>query len=199
MIAAPITSRESARLAALYRYEILDTSSEPAFDELASLVAYVCRAPIAVISFIDSSRQWFKSTVGLPFAECPRCEAFCAHTILGTDLFIVEDVAADKRFADHPWVVESPSISFYAGVPLITPDGHTIGSLAVMDVVPRTVTHEQRTGMHTLAKQVMAQLELRRGRTALDTPPVESKVPAALSQTDNNWTGEQEQIGRAHV
>jgi PAS domain S-box-containing protein len=196
MIAAPITSRESARLAALYRYHILDTSSEPAFDELASLAAYVCRAPIAVISFVDSSRQWFKSTVGLSFADCPRSEAFCAHTILGTDLFIVEDVAADKRFADHPWVVESPSISFYAGVPLITPDGHTIGSLAVMDVVPRTVTHEQRTGMHTLAKQVMAQLELRRGRTALDTPPVESKVPAALSQTDNNWTGEQERSKR---
>ena len=102
MIAAPIPSREAARLAALHRYHILDTSSEPAFDELARLAAYVCRAPIAVISFVDSSRQWFKSTVGLSFTDCTRSEAFCAHTILGTDLFIVEEAAADERFVDHP-------------------------------------------------------------------------------------------------
>ena len=139
MIAAPIPSHEPARLAALHRYQILDTFSEPAFDELARLAAYVCRTPIAVISFVDSSRQWFKSTVGLSFADCPRSEAFCAHTILGTALFIVEEAAADERFVDHPWVVDSPFISFYAGVPLITPDGQAIGSLAVMDVVPRTL------------------------------------------------------------
>lgn len=161
MIAAPIPSHEPARLAALHRYQILDTFSEPAFDELARLAAYVCRTPIAVISFVDSSRQWFKSTVGLSFADCPRSEAFCAHTILGTALFIVEEAAADERFVDHPWVVDSPFISFYAGVPLITPDGQAIGSLAVMDVVPRTLTPEQRAAMQTLANQVMAQCELR--------------------------------------
>ena len=179
MIAAPIPSREAARLAALHRYHILDTSSEPAFDELARLAAYVCRAPIAVISFVDSSRQWFKSRVGLPFAECPRSEAFCAHTILGTDLFIVEEAAADERFADHPWVVESPSICFYAGVPLITPDGHAIGSLAVMDVVPRTLTPEQRACLDTVANQVTGQLGLRNGWEAVWMPPVDSEDHAA--------------------
>ena len=165
MIAAPIPSHEAARLAALHRYHILDTSSEPAFDELARLAAYVCRAPIAVISFVNSSRQWFKATVDLPFTECPRSEAFCAHTILGTDLFLVEEADVDARFADHPWVVASPSIRFYAGVPLITPDGHAIGSLAVMDAVPRSLTPEQRAAMQTLANQVMAQCELRGRRS----------------------------------
>lgn len=181
MIAAPIPSHEPVRLAALHRYHILDTSSEPAFDELARLAAYVCRAPIAVISFVDSSRQWFKSTVGLSVAECPRSEAFCAHTILGTDLFIVEEATADERFTDHRWVAESPSISFYAGVPLITPDGHAIGSLAVMDVVPRTLTPEQCAAMQTLANQVMAQCELRgrrsvRSREETDLARDERKV-----------------------
>lgn len=182
MIAAPIPSHEAARLAALHRYQILDTSSEPAFDELARLAAYVCRTPIAVISFVDSSRQWFKSTEGLPFAECPRSEAFCAHTILGTDLFIVEEAAADERFADHPWVVESPSISFYAGTPLITPDGQAIGSLAVMDVVPRTLTPEQCAYLGTIANQVMMQVALRNGREAVWTPPVDSAVHEACDQ-----------------
>lgn len=172
MIVAPIPSRESARLDALHRCQILDTPPEPAFDDLARLAAYVCRAPIAVVSLVDSTRQWFKSSVGLPFAECPRSAAFCAHTILGTDLFIVEEADADERFADHPWVVASPSIRFYAGMPLITPDGHAIGSLAVMDVVPRTLTPEQRAAMQTLANQVMAQCELRGRRSvwSLDEP-----------------------------
>lgn len=162
MIVAPIPSRESARLDALYRSHILDTPAEPAFDELARLAAYVCRTPIAVISLVDATRQWFKSVVGLPYTESPRSTAFCAHTILGTDLFIVEDADADERFADHPWVVEPPSIRFYAGVPLITPDGYAIGSLAVMDVAPRTLSPEQRACLRTIANQVMAQLELRR-------------------------------------
>ena len=162
MIVAPIPSRESARLDALYRSHILDTPSEPAFDELARLAAYVCRTPIAVISLVDATRQWFKSVVGLPYTESPRSTAFCAHTILGTDLFIVEDAGADTRFADHPWVVEPPSIRFYAGVPLITPDGYAIGSLAVMDVATRTLSSEQLACLRTIANQVMAQLELRR-------------------------------------
>ncbi len=181
MIIAPIPSRESARLDALYRSHILDTPSEPAFDDVARLAAYVCRTPIAVISLVDSTRQWFKSVVGLSHTESPRSQAFCAHTILGTDLFIVEEADVDERFADHPWVVESPSIRFYAGVPLITPDGHAIGSLAVMDVVPRTLTPEQHTGMHTLAKQVMAQLTLRTGRRALPLSSIDSADPAACA------------------
>lgn len=166
MIAAPIPSYESARLAALHRYHILDTSPEPVFDDLAGLAAYVCRTPIAAISFVDSSRQWFKSVVGLSCTESPRSMAFCAHTILGRDLFIVEEADADERFLDHPWVIAPPAVRFYAGVPLLTDDGHAIGSLAVMDVVPRTLTPEQRAAMQTLAKQVIAQCELRGRRSA---------------------------------
>lgn len=165
MVVAPIPSHESARLAALHCYQILDTPPEPAFDELAQLAAYVCRAPIAVISFVDFTRQWFKSVIGLPYTGSPRSMAFCAHTILGPDLFIVEEADADERFQDHPWVIEPPTVRFYAGVPLLSSDGHAIGSLAVMDVVPRTLTPEQRAGMRTLAKQVMAQCELRERRS----------------------------------
>lgn len=182
MIVAPIPSRESARLDALHRCQILDTPPEPAFDDLARLAAYVCRTPIAVVSLVDSTRQWFKSSVGLPFAECPRSAAFCAHTILGTDLFIVEEADADERFADHPWVVASPSIRFYAGVPLITPDGHAIGSLAVMDVVPRSLTPEQRVCLNTLANQIMTQLAVRNGRKAGWMPPDDSAVHGAYDQ-----------------
>ena len=161
MIVAPVPSHESARLDALHQYRILDTPSEAVFDELASLAAYVCRAPIAVISFIGATRQWFKSVVGLPYLETPRSTAFCAHTILGKDLFIVEEADTDARFQDHPWVIEPPAVRFYAGVPLLTDDGHAIGSLAVMDVVPRSLTPEQRAAMQTLARQVMAQCALR--------------------------------------
>lgn len=182
MVAAPIPSCESARLDALHRCHILDTPSEPAFDELARLAAYVCRTPMAVISLVDATRQWFKSVVGLPFTESPRSIAFCAHTILGTDLFIVGEADADERFDDHPWVVESPSIRFYAGVPLITPDGHAIGSLAVMDAVPRSLTPEQRACLNTIANQVMTQLAVRNGRKAVSMPPDDSAVHAAYDQ-----------------
>ncbi|MBI3806561.1 MAG: PAS domain S-box protein [Nitrospirae bacterium] len=158
----PKPSCESARLEALYRYEILGTGPDSAFDDLARLASYICRTPIAVISFVDAERQWFKSSVGLDHKEARRETAFCAHTILGTDCFIVEKADADERFRDHPWVVEQPALRFYAGVPLTTPDGYAIGSLAVMDVAPRTLSPEQLACLRTIANQVMAQLELRR-------------------------------------
>jgi PAS domain S-box-containing protein len=162
LIVTPKPSCESARLEALYRYNILNTVSESAFDDLARLAAYICRTPIAVISFVDAERQWFKSSVGLNHKEAQRETAFCAHTILGTDCFIVEKADADERFRDHPWVIEPPALRFYAGVPLTTPDGYAIGSLAVMDVAPRTLSPEQLDSVRTIANQVMAQLELRR-------------------------------------
>ena len=188
MIVAPVPSRESARLEALHRSHILDTPEEPAFDDLARLAAYVCRTPIAVISLVDFTRQWFKSVVGLPYTESPRSTAFCAHTILGTDLFIVEEADVDERFNDHPWVVGPPALRFYAGAPLITPEGHAIGSLAVMDSVPRTLTPEQRAGMQTLAKQVMAQLELRQSCGLPGTASLDSPASAAFSQDVNDST-----------
>ncbi len=183
MILAPIPSRESARLDALYRSQILDTPSESAFDELARLAAYVCRTPMAVISLVDSTRQWFKSVVGLPYTESPRSTAFCAHTILGADLFIVEEADADHRFHDHPWVIAPPAVRFYAGAPLRTAEGYAIGSLAVMDSVARTLTPEQRTGMQTLAKQVMALLELRQAGRLSGWGAADSPVPVAFPQS----------------
>jgi PAS domain S-box-containing protein len=161
-IVTPKPSCESARLEALYCYEILDTLSDPAFDDLARLATYTCRTPIAVISFVDAERQWFKSTVGLDHKETPRETAFCSHTILGTDSFIVEETDTDERFKDHPWVIGPPALRFYTGVPLLSPDGYAIGSLAVMDVVPRILSPEQRACLRTIANQIMAQLELRR-------------------------------------
>mgnify|MGYP001563056644 CR=1 FL=1 len=158
----PKPSCESARLEALYRYDILDTVSDPAFDDLARLASYICRTPIAVISFVDAERQWFKSSVGLDQKEARRERAFCAHTILGTDCFIVGKADADERFKDHPWVIGPPALRFYAGIPLTTPGGYAIGSLAVMDVVPRILPPEQQDCLRTIANQVMAQMELRR-------------------------------------
>ncbi len=162
MIVTPNPSCESARLEALYRYEILDTLSDPAFDDLAHLASYICHTPIAVISFVDAERQWFKSTVGLGHKEIPRETAFCSHTISGTDVFIVGKADTDERFKDHPWVIGPPAVRFYTGVPLISPDGYAIGSLAVMDMVPRILSPEQRACLRTITNQVMAQLELRR-------------------------------------
>ncbi|NOT21676.1 MAG: PAS domain S-box protein [Nitrospiraceae bacterium] len=158
----PKPSCESARLEALYHYEILDTLSDPAFDDLARLASYVCHTPIAEISFVDAERQWFKSVVGLDHKETQRKTAFCSHTILGTDFFIVENADTDERFKDYPWVIGPPALRFYTGVPLISPDGYAIGSLAVMDMIPRTLSSEQRACLRTIANQVMAQLELRR-------------------------------------
>ncbi|THJ12391.1 MAG: PAS domain S-box protein [Nitrospira sp. CG24C] len=155
-------SCESARLEALHRYEILGTLPDPAFDDLARLASYICHTPIAAISFVDAERQWFKSAVGLNHREAPREGAFCAHTILGTDVFIVEKADEDERFSGHPWVVEPPALRFYAGIPLISPDGYAIGTLAVMDAAPRTLSPEQQAFLRTITNQVMAQLELRK-------------------------------------
>jgi PAS domain S-box-containing protein len=155
-------SCESARLEALYRYDILDTESDPAFNDLARLASYICRTPIAAISFVDADRQWLKSSVGLDYKEASRKAAFCSHTILGTDIFTVEKADTDERFRNHPWVVEPPALRFYAGIPLTTPEGYAIGSLAVMDVAPRVLSQEQQSCLRTITNQVMAQLELRR-------------------------------------
>ena len=162
MTIAPLPSNEADRLATLHDLAVLDTPPEPAFDDLTRLAATLCGAPIALVSVVDAERQWFKSRYGIDATETPREVAFCTHAILDTALFVVEDATADDRFWDNPLVTGEPNIRFYAGMPLITPDGHAVGTLCVIDRVPRTLRDDQREALRVLARQVVAQLQLRR-------------------------------------
>jgi signal transduction histidine kinase len=159
---APVPDNEVKRLEALRRYKILDTPPEKAFDDLARLAAHICEAPIALISLVDERRQWFKSKVGVKITETPRDIAFCAHGILEGDVFVVPDASADLRFKENPLVTTDPKIRFYAGAPLVTPDGQRIGMICVNDFVPRQLTMSQIGALRILGREVMAQLELRR-------------------------------------
>lgn len=158
----PHPDNEAARLLALRQYQILDTAPESSFDDLVHLAVQISDAPIAWISLIDADRQWFKSKVGFEAAELPRHATLCAYTILHADMLIIPDTAIDSRFIHHPLVTDPPQIRFYAGVPLITPDGYALGTLAVLSSEPHTLSSKQITALQTLGRQVMTQLELHR-------------------------------------
>jgi PAS domain S-box-containing protein len=159
----PVPEREQERQEALARYEILDTPPEQSLDDLTALAAQICGTPIALVTIIDGERQWFKSRVGLGGDEVPRAEAFCSHTILDTDeIMVVEDAHRDPRFAENRFVTGDPYIRFYAGAPLVSPDGHGLGALCVIDREPRQLSTSQREALRILARQAQSQLELRR-------------------------------------
>ena len=160
---APLPPNEAQRLNTLRGYGVLDTPSEPDFDDLTLLAAQICQVPIAVITLVDENRQWFKSIIGLNATETPREFAFCAHAILYSDEVLeVSDAQLDSRFADNPLVTGDPYIRFYAGAPLVAPDGLALGTLCVIDRVPRVLSAEQQTALRALSRTVIAQLELRR-------------------------------------
>jgi GAF domain-containing protein len=161
-MAAQLPQNEKKRLKVLWQYEVLDTVPEEMFDDLTELAARICEAPMALISLVDEDRQWFKSKVGLTVDETSRDVSFCAHAIRQEGLFIVPDATQDPRFAHNPLVTADPKIRFYAGAPLITPDGHALGTLCVIDIVPRELSPEQGRALSILARHVMTQLELRR-------------------------------------
>jgi GAF domain-containing protein len=158
----PIPKNENKRLRVLWQYDILDTVPEEVFDDLTDLAARICGAPIALISLVDENRQWFKSKQGLTAVETSRDVSLCSHAILQRELFIIPDASKDPRFARNRLVVSDPKIRFYAGAPLITPDGHALGTLCVIDQVPRELTEDQKQALRLLARHVMVQLELRR-------------------------------------
>lgn len=161
MIYPQIPKDENERLIELLRYDILDTPSEAEFDDLVKLASNICKTPISIITLVDSDRQWFKSVVGMDGDGTSRKYAFCAHAINQDDLMFVHDATSDKRFHDNPLVLEDPNIRFYAGIPLVTPNGHKLGTLCVLDTVPRELNDEQLFSLNVLSKQVMKLLELR--------------------------------------
>ncbi len=160
-----LPSNEAQRLQNLQRYRVLDTKPEPLFDDLARVAAIVCETPIALMSLVDETRQWFKASVGLGATETPREQAFCAHAIHQRTLLEVPDATADQRFEHNPLVLKDPKIRFYAGAPLTATDGTAAGTLCVIDRVPRHLRPSQRDALAALGRVAAHLLEERAQRT----------------------------------
>lgn len=168
MFRAPIPADEAQRLETLSEYQVLNTAPEREFDDLAKMASFVCQAPVALITLVDQTRQWHKSKVGTEITDVPREISFCSHTILSDDPLVVEDATKDPRFADHPLVTNDLNMRFYAGAPLITPNGRRLGSLCVIDFQPRALSREQLETLQTLAHQACVLMEMRRSLRRLE-------------------------------
>lgn len=162
---APLTAElqhESARLTALRRLRILDSPDEKAYDTITHAAADICEVPIALISFVDADRQWFKSRIGVGPHETPRAISFCNHAIQNpSTIMIVPDTLQDERFATNPLVTSAPNVRFYAGAPLSTGDGYAVGTLCILDTVPRALSVDQLDVLEFFAGQAMKMLKIR--------------------------------------
>ena len=177
---AQVPVDELARLEALTGYNLLDTLPEDTYDDITQLASEICRTPIALISLVDENRQWFKSKQRLPEDETLRDYSFCAHAILNpSEIFIVPDAREDERFSDNPLTTGQPKVVFYAGVPLVNPEGYPLGTLCVIDNRPRTLTENQLLSLQALSRLVNAHFELRKIRKELET------TQARLSAADS--------------
>ncbi|MBF9238586.1 LytTR family transcriptional regulator DNA-binding domain-containing protein [Hymenobacter sp. BT683] len=175
---------EPERMEALHSYQVLDTDPEQVFNDLAQLSAFICGTPMSLVSLIDGERQWFKAKVGLEAKETPREYAFCQYAMRADDIYEVPDAALDERFAQNPLVTGDPNIRFYAGAPLLSPEGQPLGTLCALDTVPRELTEDQREALRILARQVMAHLELRRIRIQLEDE--RQKLDGVLRMANND-------------
>lgn len=164
---ALLPADEVARLETLRQHEILDTVPAEAFDDLAFLAAHICQTPVALINLMDQEQYWFKSKVNLTVTQILRDLGFCSLVLWQRDVLVVSDALADERLARHPLVPSEPPLRFYAGVPLIAPGGHAVGTLCVADTVPRDLQPAQKDALKALSHQVVAQLELRRRAAAM--------------------------------
>ncbi|MDB9522840.1 response regulator [Dolichospermum circinale CS-1225] len=164
---ALLRNDEAGRIEALLQYRILDTQSEREFDDITRLASFICATPMAVMTLVDTDRQWFKSKIGLEASETPRSMSFCNHAIQQPDPMIIPDATLDPRFVDNPLVTSDPNIRFYAGIPLINDDGYGLGALCVIDDIPRQLAPQQIEALNILGRQVMQQLEWRRNLDSL--------------------------------
>ncbi|NJS16074.1 MAG: GAF domain-containing protein [Nostocaceae cyanobacterium CSU_2_110] len=155
-----VFQNEALRLKALYEYKVLDTSPEQAFDDLVLLTKQVAGTPIALINFVDANRQWFKATVGLSASEMPRNIGFCSLCVTLGESLIIPDTLADERFATNPVVISEPYVRFYAGIPLVTPQGQVVGTLCAIDMVSRSINCEQIKSLEAISRLVIKQLEI---------------------------------------
>lgn len=180
-----VADPDEARLAALHSYGILDTPPEAAFDDITRMAMMICGTPVAVISLIGADRQWFKSEAGIGLGELPFVSSIFAHSTHGADVFVVPDLHRDERFANHPLVTNSPGMRFYAGAPLQTAEGHTLGTVCVLDRVPRELDAEQTGALRSLARQVMVLFEFRRTARLTNVLLADAdRLNAALGRAD---------------
>jgi hypothetical protein len=178
MTPAPLPADEEERLAALAELNLLDTEAEPVFDRITAKLARVFEMPIALISLIDRDRQFFKSQIGLPedlakARQTARNVSVCGHVVAKNQVMVIEDLARDRRFANNPLLKEH-GIRFYAGIPLLAPNGQPIGSLCLMDMKPRQLTDREKRLLEEYANEVMEEIAKRAPQGPAPTAPVAS-------------------------